>query len=296
MTSIPTESSASRSPMGTPIPETGPAPESRRRSSGGVLLWVGLFIVALSLFLAVFGSALAPHDPTAPSPNIGAPPSAEHWFGTDNSGLDVFSRVISAPRVDVAIAVTAALSAAVIGTLIGLFAGYSQGIASAVVMRVSDVLQAFPVFILAMVLVALSGRNLVNLIFALAFLYTPIFVRLTRSEVLVQRERSYVEAARALGNSEAMVALRHVLPNSLIPSIIQASVTVGFAILLTSGLSFVGAGVRPPTPEWGLMIANGAPKLVLGQWWTSLFPGIAISLTVFGYAAVGNALERRWTT
>lgn len=297
MTSIPSGQSGATSPMGTAVPEPGPEPEASKRSRGGsALLTFGLIIVGVSLLLALFGTALSPYDPTAPTQSIAQPPSADHWFGTDNSGLDVFSRVISAPRVDVAIAVTAALAAAFLGTLIGLFAGFSKGVASAIVMRISDVLQAFPVFILAMVLVALSGRNLVNLIFALAFLYTPIFVRLTRSEVMVQRERSYVEAARALGNSERQIALRHVLPNSLTPSMIQASVTVGFAILLTSGLSFVGAGVRPPTAEWGLMIANGAPQLVLGQWWTSLFPGIAISLTVFGYAAVGNALEKRWAS
>lgn len=296
MTMFPDRSVAKVSPTGVEVPEPGPQPTGRQRAGGRAFLAFGLSIVGLSLFLAVFGHALAPYDPTAPTGSIAEPPSADHWFGTDSSGLDVFSRVISAPRVDVTIAVTAAVSAAVLGTLIGLFAGYSQGWVSSTVMRISDVLQAFPIFILAMVLVALSGRNLTNLILALSFLYTPIFVRLTRSEVLVQRERSYVEAARALGNSETKVALRHVLPNSLTPSLIQASVTVGFAILLTSGLSFVGAGVRPPTPEWGLMIANGAPKLVIGEWWTSLFPGIAISITVFGYAAVGNALEKRWSS
>jgi peptide/nickel transport system permease protein len=257
------------------------------------LLVVGLVIIALSVFLSIFGAALAPYDPTRPVGNFSAPPSADHWFGTDNAGLDVFSRVLAAPRVDVAIAVTAAVVSCIVGTLVGLFAGFYRGAGSFIVMRVSDTVQAFPVFILAMTLVALSGRSIANLIIALSVLYTTIFVRLTYAEVRAQRERSYVEAARAMGNSELRIALRHVLPNSLGPSLVQASVTVGFGILLTAGLSFVGAGVRPPTPEWGLMIATGAPELVLGQWWTSLFPGIAISITVFGYAAVGNALERQ---
>lgn len=257
------------------------------------LLVVGLIIVAVAIFLAAFGEAIAPYDPQTPVGPIASPPSAQHWFGTDTAGLDVFSRVISAPRTDVTLAVTAAILSAVFGTLIGLLAGFYRGPLSALIMRISDVLQAFPVFILAMVLVALSGRNLTNLIFALTFLYTPIFVRLTRSEVLTQRERSYVEAARAAGNPEWKIALRHVLPNSLTPSLIQLSVTVGFGILLTAGLSFVGAGVRPPTPEWGLMIANSAPQLVLGEWWTSLFPGLAVSITVVGFAALSNAIERR---
>ena len=161
-------------------------------------------------------------------------------------------------------------------------------------MRVSDVLQSFPVFISAMILVALAGRSTVNIVIALALLYTPIYIRLTRSEVLSQRVRGYVEAARALGNPELVVAFRHVLPNSLAPALIQSSVTIGFAILLTAGLSFVGAGVRPPAPEWGLMISSGANQIILGEWWPSVFPGIAISLTVFGFAVLGNALERRY--
>jgi len=273
-------------------PAFGPGPGSRRWYRDPLLV-TGLVIVGISLFLAAFGESIAPYDPQAPVGPPSMPPSSEFWFGTDSSGLDVFSRTITAPRTDVTLAVTAAVLSAVLGTAIGLIAGFYRGPLSGLIMRVSDVLQAFPVFILAMVLVALSGRNLTNLIFALTFLYTPIFIRLTRTEVLTQRERSYVEAARALGNPSWRIALRHVLPNSLTPSLVQLSVTVGFGILLTAGLSFVGAGVRPPTPEWGLMIANEAPKLVLGEWWTSIFPGIAVSLTVLGFAAVSNAIERR---
>jgi peptide/nickel transport system permease protein len=263
------------------------------RIRGNGLLVVGLAIVAVSLFLAVFGEALAPHDPQVPTGNIAQPPSTEHWFGTDATGLDIFSRVITAPRTDVTIALAAALLSLATGTLIGLVAGY-RGFGSELIMRISDVIQSFPVFILAMILVALGGRSTLNLVIALAFLYTPIFVRLTRSEVLSQRSRTYVDSARALGNSEGRIALVHVLPNSLAPALIQASVTIGWGILLTAGLSFIGAGVRPPTPEWGLMISNGANGIILGEWWPSVFPGIAISLTVFGYAAIGNALEQSY--
>jgi peptide/nickel transport system permease protein len=140
----------------------------------------------------------------------------------------------------------------------------------------------------------MAGRRATNIVVVLGVLYTPIYTRLTRSAVLAERARSYVEASRALGNRELVTAVRHVLPNSLTPALVQASVTVGWAILLTAGISFVGAGVRPPTPEWGIMIATGANGIILGHWWPSVFPGIAISLVVFGYAILGNALEQRF--
>jgi len=271
-----------------------PGPAERSAWRRNALLVVGLTIVAVAVGLALVGQSIAPYDPGRPTGDISFPPSSQYWFGTDATGLDIFSRVIVAPRTDVTIAVAATVVSFTVGTLIGLLVGFYRGIGSEIVMRVSDVLQAFPVFILAMILVALAGRSTSNLVIALAFLYTPIFIRLTRAEVLSQRARTYVEAARALGNSELRIALRHVLPNSLAPSIIQASVTIGWGILLTAGLSFIGAGVRPPTPEWGLMIATGSNSIILGEWWASVFPGLAISLTVFGFAAVGNALEQRY--
>ena len=159
-------------------------------------------------------------------------------------------------------------------------------------MRVSDVLQAFPVFITAMLLVTLSGRSVSNIVIALALVYTPIFVRLTRAEVMSQSTRGYVEAARAAGNRPWIIAVKHILPNSMVPALVQTSVTIGFAIILTAGLSFVGAGVRPPTPEWGLMISLGASQLILGEWWPSVFPGLAMTITVFGYAAHRARLRR----
>lgn len=278
-----------------------------------LLFWVGVTIVSVVCALALVGPAIAPFDPTLTTPSVSRPPPAlsewpgllfgaitgsntepVHWFGTDASGMDVFSRVISAPRVDLAIALAANAISLMLGVSIGLACGYFQNTATSIVMRVSDVMQSFPVFISAMILVALGGRSIVNIVIALAFLYTPIYIRLTRAEVMGQKVRGYVEAARALGHTEWGIALRHVLPNSLAPALIQSSVTIGFAILLTAGLSYVGAGVRPPTPEWGLMISTGANQIILGEWWPSVFPGLAISLTVFGFAVLGNALERRY--
>lgn len=276
------------------------------------LFRLGAVIVGLVAFCAVFGPWFVPFDPTLATADVSVPPppladwprllfaaltNADappvHWFGTDSSGLDVFSRTVVAARTDLTVAVAANVVSLALGLPLGLWAGYSRHWATAWLMRTSDLVQAFPVFITAMILVALAGRTSGNIVIAMALLYTPIYVRLTRAEVASQRTRGYVEAARVLGSPEWRTAVRHVLPNSLAPAAIQSSVTIGFAILLTAGLSFVGAGVRPPTPEWGLMIATGASQLVLGEWWPTVFPGIAISLTVFGFAALGSALEQR---
>jgi len=277
------------------------------------LFLLGLGIVVTVTVLAVIGPYIGPYDPTLTTPRVAVPPPGisewpalwkgmiagtlehpPHWLGTDSSGYDIFSRIIAAPRTDLTIALLANFLSLGLGALLGLVAGYFRNPATEVLMRVSDVLQSFPVFILAMVLVALAGRSTANIIIALAFVYTPIYIRLTRAEVLNRKSAGYVEAARAMGTPEMTIAFRHVLPNSLTPALIQSSVTIGFAILLTAGLSFVGAGVRPPTPEWGLMISSGANQIILGEWWPSLYPGIAISLTVFGFAVLGNALEQRY--
>ena len=274
------------------------------------LFLFGLLVALAVIFLALFGELLAPYDPREATPDVGVPPpplrdwpqlvfhsvtgqldAPPHWFGTDFYGLDVFSRVITAPRTDVSIALGGALISLFLGSFLGLVAGFYRNWATGLLVRVSDVLQAFPVFITAMVLVALSGRNTGNIVLALCLVYTPIFLRLTRAEVLGQARHGYVEAARAAGVRPWTIAWRHVLPNSLVPAFIQLSVTIGFAIILTAGLSFVGAGVQPPTPEWGLMISQGAGDLNYGWWWPSVFPGLAISITVLGFAALGHVLE-----
>jgi peptide/nickel transport system permease protein len=225
------------------------------------------------------------------------PPSSAHFFGTDSTGLDIFSRTIAAPRVDVLIGVTATVLALTSGVAAGVWAGYFSGAGgfagkvSELVMRLMDILQSFPVFILALALAAAAGPSVTNVIAVIAFLNFPVFLRLTRSAVLSTRERPYIEAAHCAGNSELRLMFRHVLPNSLGPSLIAASVSVGQAILITAGLSFVGAGVRVPTPEWGSMISIGAPNMITGQWWPALFPGIALGLTVLGFALVGDGLR-----
>jgi peptide/nickel transport system permease protein len=211
--------------------------------------------------------------------------------------MDIFSRVIFSARIDLAIAVLGALFSLVIGSPLGLIAGYFSGTrgvwgwVSEAVMRVADVLQAFPVFVLAIALVAALGQSARNVIIAIAFVNAPIYLRLLRTQALSLRERRFVDAARVAGNSELRIVFRHILPNAMAPAIIQASVNMGWAVLLTAGLSFVGAGVRVPTPEWGSMIAVGAQNMVTGQWWPALFPGVAIALTVLGFALIGDSLE-----
>lgn len=280
---------------------------------GGWMFRLALAITTIVLLLAAFGPSIAPYDPQESTGRFGEPPpplaqwpgllvgtltgsleSPPHWFGTDFYGLDVFSRVIAAPRTDVSIALGGALLSLVLGTGLGLIAGFFRHWSTALLVRVSDVLQSFPVFITAMVLVALAGRQTGNIVLALCLVYTPIFLRLTRAEALTQAGRGYVEAARAAGAGPWTILRRHVLPNSLVPALIQLSATIGFAIMLTAGLSFIGAGVQPPTPEWGLMISQGAGDLNYGWWWPSVFPGLAIVITVFGFAVLGHALEEKF--
>jgi peptide/nickel transport system permease protein len=255
------------------------------------MIKIGLFIVAAAVFLMIFGPIIAPQPLETSTPDVLEPPSGAHWFGTDANGFDVFSRVIAAPRVDVSIALAATLLSLVVGSLIGLLASFFRGWAGELTMRFVDVAQAFPLFVLAIIFVIGRGRSVFNIIVVIALLNIPIFLKLIRSEVLSLRERVFVESARAGGDSGVSIAFRHVLPNAMSPGFAQASITMGYAIIVAAGLSFIGAGVQPPTPEWGAMIAAGANGIQIGQWWPSLFPGIAMSLTVFGFAVVGETLQ-----
>ncbi len=252
---------------------------------------IGLFVVLVALFLTAFGPIIAPQPLETSSPDVLEAPSSDHWFGTDASGFDVFSRVIAAPRVDVTIALAATFLSLILGSFVGLIISFSRGWAGNLSMRFVDVAQAFPLFVLAIIIVIGMGRSTVNIIVVIALLNIPIFLKLIRAEVLSLRERVFVETARAGGDNGLSIALRHVLPNALSPGFAQASITMGYSIIIAAGLSFIGAGVQPPTPEWGSMIAAGANGIQIGQWWPSLFPGIAMSLTVFGFAVVGETVQ-----
>ena len=252
------------------------------------------------IFLTIFGPYLAPFPTEVAEPTTRLlPPSGTYPFGTDENGIDIFSRVLAAPRTDVVIGVVATALSVVIGTPLGVIVALyeSRGGAGSTAfaetfMRLLEVIQSFPVFVFAMVLVAVFGGSVTNIIIAIAFVNTPVFVRIVRSDVLSLVQRPFAEAARAVGNREVRIGFRHVLPNALPTVIVQVSVTVGFAILLTAGLSFVGAGVKPPTPELGAMIASGAKYLEIGQWWAAFFPGIALGLIVFSFGIFGEIMTQ----
>jgi peptide/nickel transport system permease protein len=262
------------------------------------LVFLALFV--LIILLTVIGPGLAPFSTINASPTDRLiPPSAAHWLGTDDNGIDILSRLLAAPRTDVVIAVIATAISVLLGSPLGVVIALLESrrrrgstAAAEIAMRLLEVIQAFPVFVFAMVLVAVFGGTKVNIIAAIAFVNMPVFVRLVRSDVLSLVQRPFAEAARAVGNSEWRIGFRHILPNAIPTILVQLSVTIGFAILLTAGLSFVGAGVKPPTPELGSMIASGAKFLIIGQWWPAVFPGIALGLIVFSFGVFGEVMTK----
>jgi peptide/nickel transport system permease protein len=248
----------------------------------------GLVILALYVVVAIIGPLLVA-DPLTTNPSGAlAPPSVEHWFGTDKFGRDVFARAVHSARLDIPVGVAIAVVSMVIGSIIGLVAGYWGGWIDETVMRLTDVVLAFPGFVLALILVAVLGNSIPNVMVAVTVAYVPYFIRLTRAEVLTQREMEYVDGARLAGNRRWRVAFRHVLPNSLRPSLVQATLVAGWSILTVAGLAFLGVGIRPPTPEWGVMVAEGAPDIITGHWWTALFPGGLIVLAVMAFHFIGD--------
>jgi peptide/nickel transport system permease protein len=252
----------------------------------------GLVLLFLQVVAIVFAPVIAPYSPVAADPlSTLQPPSSAHWFGTDVSGMDIFSRVIYATRINLLISISSVAIAFVLGVPIGLLIGYYRGFVSSAVMRLFDFIQSFPVFVLGMALVSVMGQEIWNVAFVLAVLFLPVFARLIRAEVLSLRERPFISAARCSGATDLGIMFRHILPNALTPAIVQISISIGMAILLTAGLSFIGAGVRMPTPEWGLMVSTGAQQMILGIWWVALFPGLAIVLSVLCFALLGDAAK-----
>jgi peptide/nickel transport system permease protein len=257
------------------------------------LTLAGLVIIAAYLLLALIGPGLLPYDPVALDLDaMLAPPSPGHPFGADNVGRDILARTVAAARIDIGLALGAVTLAVGVGTLLGMVAGYAGGWVDEIVMRLMDIVQSFPAFILALGVVAALGQGLLNIVFVVALINVPPYARLIRTEFLAARERQYADAARMVGNSPLRIVLRHLLPNSLTPVLAIASLNIGWAILTTSGLSFLGIGVRPPTPEWGQMIAAGAEDLVSGVWWTSFFPGLALFIFVLACNLAGDGVQR----
>jgi len=253
-------------------------------------LLIGAAMVLLSIGLTFAAPWLTPHDPLEIADASLSPPSGQYLLGTDQLGRDVLTRILYAARSSLAAACLSAALAFVSGTLIGLIAGYSSGLIDACLMRVLDILQAFPALLLAIALVAALGPNLPNLVLTMGLLFMPRFARVARASTLSVRERDYITAAVGLGVSRARTLYRHVLPNIAAPLIVEASLTVTIAILTEASLSFLGLGVQPPDPTWGGMIAESTSVMALAPW-LALSPGFAIVFVVVGFTLMGDGLR-----
>ena len=254
------------------------------------LVAAGLFV--MFVLLAVVGPWIVPFDPLATGAGAPlTPPNARNWFGTDMLGRDIFSRVIVATRIDFVIALSAVGASFAIGGLIGAAAGYFGGWLDRIVIRVCDMVMSFPLFVLAMGIVAALGNSVFNIIIATALVNLPFYIRVARTEVNVRRDSAFVEAARLAGNGDARILLLHLIPNAMPPMMVQASLNMGWAILNAAGLSFIGLGVSPPEAEWGIMVAEGATYIISGEWWVALFPGAVLMLAVFTFNLLGDGLR-----
>ena len=241
---------------------------------------------------ALFGPAIVPYDPLASDTSASLqPPSLAHWFGTDQLGRDIFSRVVAATRLDFIIALASVALVFCMGGLAGIAAGFFGGWTDRIVGRLADTIMAFPLFVLAMGIVAALGNTVTNIVIATAIINFPLYARVARAEANVRREAGFVMAARLSGNSDMRIVLTQILPNIMPIMMVQMSLTMGYAILNAAGLSFIGLGVRPPTPEWGIMVAEGAGFIVSGEWWIAFFPGLTLMIAVFCFNLLGDGLR-----
>lgn len=254
------------------------------------------FMFKLGLFMCLFWvlvALLAPLLPLEPYAQDVTrqfqAPSAAHWFGTDELGRDVFSRVLYGARMSISAGLITVLVSFVVGMLFGGIAGYIGGLVDDIMMRISEMVQSFPPLILAMVIAAALGPNITNSVFAMAIIWWPNYARLTRSIVLQVKENDYVTAGRVLGASNLRIFFREILPNSVGSLIVMCTLDLGNAILMFSGLSFLGLGVQPPTPEWGAMVSEGVANF--NYWWVSTFPGVSIFMVAIGANFVGDGLR-----
>lgn len=253
---------------------------------------IAAVLIVVLMIVALIGPYMVPHDPlTTNLREVLRPPSSAFWFGTDHLGRDIFSRVIVAARLDFAIAIVAVGLSAAVGVSIGAFCGYVGGRIDRAMSRIVDVMMAFPLFVAAMALVAVFGNSVESIVLATAIINLPFYFRLMRAEISARREAGYVEAAIINGNNTRQVIFQFLIPNSMPPVVVQISLNLGWAILNTAGLAFIGLGVAPPTPEWGIMIQEGAAMMISGQWWVVVFPGLALVLAVFCFSLLGDGIR-----
>lgn len=262
-----------------------------RRILGNPVSASGLVIVAALMVMGLFPSLLASADPLAIAPAERLqPPSRAHWFGTDEVGRDLFARVVHGSALSLRAGLMVVSIAMVIGIVLGAVAGYGPRVLQEAIMRLSDLFLSFPALMMAMAIVAALGPGLEHAVLAIAVVWWPQYARLMNAQVLAHRTLPYVEAARASGCRASRVLFRHILPNCMAPLIVKATLDVGYAILLTASLSFLGLGAQPPTPEWGALITAGR-RYLLDYWWYATVPGVAISLAVLGFNLLGDALR-----
>lgn len=272
-----------------------------RSSSGAGYLWyqlrrspltmVGLGIIVIVLFIMVAAPWIAPYNPDKLDLlHRLAAPSLAHFFGTDEVGRDIFSRVLWGARTSVTVGLAIVAISMVFGTVIGAFSGLVGGRTDTLIMRFMDVVLSFPSFVMAMALAAALGPNLINAMLAIAVVRIPFYVRLARGQALSLRSKPYVKAAMSFGAPRVQIMRRHIMPNAMAPIIVQATLDIGLAILTASALSFIGLGAQQPTAEWGAMVATGRDYL-LDQWWYPTFPGLAILITAVGFNLLGDGLR-----
>jgi len=285
------DASVAKTPDAADLEETAGRRSLLRRALKHPLVVTGSIVVLVLAIVAVFGHWLAPFDPTGMDfSSRFAPPSWVHPFGTDDFGRDVFSRVLYGAAVSFKVAFIAVGISGTVGVLLGLLAGFLGGWIDEVVMRLMDILFAFPAVLLAITVMAILGRGVGNAMVAIAIVYIPIFARVTRGAVISVRGREYVTAARAMGQGSWRIMLRHILPNALGPIIVQTSLSLAFAILAEAALSFFGLGTQPPEPSWGRMLSEGRSFLHQAPW-MGIFPGLAIMVSVLGFNLLGDGLR-----
>jgi len=272
-------------------PAPTPWTAARRRFFNSRPGLVGAIVLLAVTLAAIFAGQVSPYDPKRQDFRVEhEPPSLAHWMGTDECGRDVLSRIIWGAQTSLQAGATAATIALLAGLVLGMLAAYYGGRADNLIMRVMDVLLAFPYILLAIAVVAILGPGLRNAMIAIGIVYVPHYARVVRGAVLSVRARDYVEAARALGARDGRIMWQHVLPNTLAPVIVQTTLNVGSAIIDTAGLSFLGLGTQPPTPDWGNMLSAGR-SYVIDSPWIATFPGLAILVTVLAFNLMGDALR-----
>lgn len=254
---------------------------------------IGLFIVAFFVILAIVVPLAFPYDPKTDS-NLSMklkPPSWEHLFGTDQLGRDVLVRVVHGAPISLRVGISAVAFGLIVGTFLGMIAGFFRGAIDSIIMRLMDIMLAFPATLLAIAIVAMRGPGLNNTMFAIGIVSVPGYARIARAAVLALQEREYVSAARAVGAKPMRVLFRHILPNGISPLVVQATLNLATAVLEAAALGFLGLGAQPPQPEWGAMLSDSYKFLTIGAWWPVLFPGLAIMLTVLGFNLLGDGLR-----